>query len=47
MTYKGATSMADTSKVVAGKTYDAVNKKEKSKKKESFKLTQDHAWYAT
>ena len=47
ITYKGSTSMADTSKVVAGKAYDKINKKKKAKKKNSYKLTQDHAWYAT
>lgn len=47
MTWKGSTSMADTSKAVKGKAFDKQNNKEKAKKKESFKLTQDHAWYTT
>jgi len=46
-TWKGFTSLKDTSKVVKNKKYNKVNKKEKAKKKDSFKLTQEPEWYST
>jgi hypothetical protein len=39
--------MKDDSKVVKNKRYNKVNKKEKAKKKASFKLVQEAEWYET
>jgi len=47
LTWKGFTSMKDDSKVVKNKRYNKVNKREKTKKKSSFKLVQEPEWYAT
>ena len=47
LTWKGKTSMKDTSKAVKNKRYNRVNRKEKRKKKDSFKLVQSAEWYTT
>lgn len=47
LTWKGVKKMDGTSTVVKDKTYDNQNQKEKAKKKDSFKLIQEAAWYRT
>jgi len=46
-TFKGVNSLKGDSAVVQGVKWSEQNKEEKAKKKTSFKLDQDSAWYAT
>jgi len=46
-TWKGSTSLKETSAAVKGQTYSSQNIKEMARLKDSFELAQESAWYRT